>query len=121
LDDVYRAVQNDGRGEDDVILLGDLNTHAGRLGELGRIPDIECAITEMPTNTRQNKQYDNILFQHEATSEYTGRCGVLNVMREFNLTLQQALEVSDHCPIWAEFSVYEGGKPGYIVGPAALR
>jgi endonuclease/exonuclease/phosphatase family metal-dependent hydrolase len=30
LDDVYRAVQYDGRGEDDVILLGDLNTHSGR-------------------------------------------------------------------------------------------
>jgi deoxyribonuclease-1-like protein len=123
LDDVYRAVQSDGRGEDDVILLGDLNTHSGRLGELGRIPYLTCALADsnMFTNTRQNKQYDNILFHGEATSEYTRRSGVLNFKDEGGLTLQQALEVSDHLPIWAEFSVYEGGRPGYVAGQSAPR
>ena len=121
LDDVYRAVQYDGRGEDDVFLLGDLNTHSGRLGELGRIPYLTCAIAEKKTNTRQDKQYDNILFHGEATSEFTGRSGVVNFKDEGGLTLQQALEVSDHLPIWAEFSVYEGGKPGYVAGQAARR
>jgi endonuclease/exonuclease/phosphatase family metal-dependent hydrolase len=121
LDDVYRAVQNDGRGEDDVILLGDLNTHSGRLGELGRIPYLTCAIAEKKTNTRQDKQYDNILFHSEATSEFTGRSGVVNFRDEFGLTLQQALEISDHLPIWAEFNVYEGGKPGYVAGRASMR
>jgi endonuclease/exonuclease/phosphatase family metal-dependent hydrolase len=121
LDDVYRAVQDDGRGEDDVILLGDLNTHSGRLGELSRVPFLMCAINEPFTNTRQNKQYDNILFQSEATTEFTSRSGVLNLMREFGLSQAQALEVSDHFPIWAEFSVYEGGKPGYVAGQNNLR
>lgn len=121
LDDVYRAVQYDGRGEDDVILLGDLNTHSGRLGELGRIPYLTCVIAEKKTNTRQDKQYDNILFHGEATSEFTGRSGVVNFKDEGGLTLQQALEISDHLPIWAEFSVFEGGKPGYVVGGASPR
>jgi endonuclease/exonuclease/phosphatase family metal-dependent hydrolase len=121
LDDVYRAVQDDGRGEDDVILLGDLNTHSGRLGELSRIPYLTCAINEGFTNTRQNKQYDNLLFHAEATSEFTGRRGVVNLITEFALSQAQALEVSDHFPVWAEFSIYEGGKPGYIAGQSQLR
>jgi endonuclease/exonuclease/phosphatase family metal-dependent hydrolase len=116
LDDVYRAVQCDGSGEDDVILLGDLNTHAGRLGELARIPYLACAIVELKTNTRQDKQYDNILFHSQATQEFTGRSGVLDLETELGLTRMQALEISDHLPIWAEFSAYEGGKPGYVIG-----
>ena len=34
-------------------------------------------------------------------------------MREFELTMPGALEVSEHLPVWAEFSVYEGGQPGH--------
>jgi deoxyribonuclease-1-like protein len=107
LADVFRAVQNDGLGEDDIILLGDLNTHEHSLGELADIPHIKWAISGMTTNTRANRAYDNILFDRVATSEYTGRFGVMNLMREFNLSLEEALEVSDHYPVWAEFSIYE--------------
>ena len=32
------------------------------------------------------------------------------MMREFHLTQADMLEISDHLPIWAEFSVYEGGR-----------
>ena len=35
---------------------------------------------------------------------------------EFNLPMDQALKVSDHCPIWAEFGVYESSP-----GPLAVR
>ncbi|MGC3972323.1 MAG: endonuclease/exonuclease/phosphatase family protein [Pirellulales bacterium] len=123
LDDVFRAVRNDGRGEDDVILLGDLNTDEGHLGQLGQVPYIDCAIRGTPTNTRRDKTYDNILFDRNATTEYLGVPGVLDLVRQFNLTQDQALKVSDHLPIWAEFSVYEGGRPGSVAGlpPAAAR
>lgn len=135
LDDVFRAVRNDGRGEDDVILLGDLNagpslstpfnlTTARRapaagyddshLGQLGALPYIQYVVSGVPTNTRGTETYDNILFDRRATTEYTGTAGVLDVMREFNLTMDQALLVSDHLPVWAEFSVYEGGRPGNV-------
>ena len=30
--------------------------------------------------------------------------------------IDKALEISDHLPVWAEFSIYEGGKPGYVAG-----
>ena len=31
-------------------------------------------------------------------------------MRQYNLSLQEALEISDHLPVWAEFSIFEGEK-----------
>jgi deoxyribonuclease-1-like protein len=106
---VYRAVRNDGRGEDDIILLGDLNADEKKFGQLKQLPNIAWAIAGVPTNTRGTKTYDNIIFNRAATVEFTGRAGVFDIMREFNLTQAQALEVSDHFPIWAEFSAYEGG------------
>lgn len=112
LDDVFRAVRDDGRGEDDVILLGDLNVDDRHLGELGQISQIMWAISGVPTNTRGTHLYDNLVFSRVATSEFTGRAGVFDLIREFNLTTDEALEVSDHIPIWAEFSVYEGGQAG---------
>ncbi len=108
----YRAVRNDGRGEDDVILLGDLNADEKKFGMLQQIPNMTWIISGVPTNTRRTETYDNMLFDRAATIEFTGRAGVFDLVREFNLTEQQALEVSDHFPIWAEFSAYEGGQPG---------
>jgi hypothetical protein len=52
------------------------------------------------------------LFTLPATQEFTGRGGVFDLIREYNLTVDEALEVSDHLPVWAEFSIYEGGQPG---------
>jgi len=114
LDDVMRVVRDDGRNEDDVILLGDLNADDRHFGELGRVPQIAWAISGVPTNTRGTKQYDNIVFFANATREFMGRTGVFDFMREYNLTIDEALEVSDHLPVWAEFSIYEGGEIGRV-------
>ena len=111
---VYRAVRSDGRTEDDVILLGDLNVDDRHLGKLGEVPQILWAVSGVPTNTRGDKLYDNMLFSQTATSEFMGRAGVFDMIREFNITMDEALRVSDHMPIWAEFSIYEGGQPGRI-------
>ena len=112
LDDVYRAVRNDGRHEDDVILLGDLNADEEHLGELGELSDITWAIAGVPSNTRGTKLYDNLIFQRSPTAEFSGRAGVLDMMKSFGLTQEEALQVSDHQPVWAEFSRYEGGQSG---------
>lgn len=115
LGDVFVSVRNDGRNEDDIIMLGDLNVDDQHLGRLGQLSDIQAVISGVPTNTRGTKQYDNIVFQRRATTEHTGRAGVFDLMREFNLTMDEALDVSDHLPVWAEFSLYEQG----ITGPIA--
>jgi deoxyribonuclease-1-like protein len=115
LDDVYRAVQQDGRGEDDVILLGDFNADTGHFGHLGEVSQLTPIVTgKATTNTLRTAQLDNIVFTAHATTEFTGNAGVIDLVRDLNLTTQQAAAVSDHCPVWAEFSVFEGGTPGQL-------
>ena len=114
LDDVYRAVRADGRGEDDILMLGDFNADDRHMGELGQVSGITGAIRGVPTNTRGTQMYDNILFTEPATNEFSGGAGVVDLIEMFHLTEQQALEVSDHFPVWGEFSVYEGNRGGRL-------
>lgn len=117
LRDAFFAIRDDSRQEDDVIMLGDFNADSEHLRELGQIPGLGHVISQdQPTNTRGTHQYDNLLFDSQATPEYTGRGGVFDFMREYNLSLEDALLVSDHLPIWAEFSVFEGGRPPEVAG-----
>lgn len=127
---VYRYVQRlqvAGAAEDDVILLGDFNTavpSASRytpnaqqrllapkdLRMLARIPGIAPLIQREATNTRGTRLHDNLLIPSRNTVEFTARSGVLDVRTElgYQLTLEQALQVSDHLPVWGEFNAIEG-------------
>ena len=60
-----------------------------------------------PTNTAGTKTYDHILIDSITTKEFSGRYGVIDFVNDIGLTAEQALEVSDHRPVWAEFSAYE--------------
>jgi endonuclease/exonuclease/phosphatase family metal-dependent hydrolase len=113
LDDVFFRVRDDPqRREDDVIMLGDLNAKAASLRQLGAVKGLVKVVAgDTPTNTLGNAQYDNILFHDAATTEFTGRGGVLDFAKAYHLSLEQAQRVSDHLPVWAEFSVFEGGHP----------
>jgi hypothetical protein len=107
-------VQRNGSGEDDVVLLGDLNVDEYHLGELGNLPNIVHVISGVKTNTLGTKSYDNILFDRRATSEFTGSWGVFDLAGEFGLTADQAQKVSDHLPVWAEFIVRESPAAGGV-------
>jgi endonuclease/exonuclease/phosphatase family metal-dependent hydrolase len=111
LANAFLAMQRARGDEDDVILLGDLNASETQLGPLGKIPRMNWVVRGATTNTRQTKAYDNILFDGWTTSEYTGRWGVYDLERAFGLTREQALKVSDHLPVWAEFSAWELNGP----------
>lgn len=114
LDDVYKAVRDGDPGEDDVILLGDLGAAYEAIGPLRGIPDLTPSITDTPTTLRGTRPLDNILFDRRATIEFTGRAGVLDLVREFDLTWREASEVSEHMPVWAEFSPHEGFGAGHV-------
>jgi endonuclease/exonuclease/phosphatase family metal-dependent hydrolase len=114
LADVYFGVQGDARQEDDTIMLGDFNANDRNLRKLGQIAGMSRLVVNTPTNTLQNAQYDNMLFLETTTPEFTGRGGVFDFLREFNLSREQAMQVSNHLPLWAEFSVYEGGRAGPV-------
>lgn len=107
LADVFVAMQHARPDEDDVILLGDLNAAPNQFGRITQVPNIGWAVSGTTTNTRRNKTYDNIIFSRAATAEYLGRWGVLDLQSTFGLSLDDALKVSDHNPVWAAFSPWE--------------
>jgi endonuclease/exonuclease/phosphatase family metal-dependent hydrolase len=111
LDDVFLSVREYEyaiRGEDDILLLGDLNVNEADLAELGSVPGIMTVAGDTPTNTAGTKIYDHILLDQTMTREFTGRAGVVEFVKHLGLTPEQAAAVSDHRPVWAEFSAYEG-------------
>jgi hypothetical protein len=86
------------------------------LGALGRIQNIRPVVRGVPTNAAKSAQYDNIILNQLATGEFTGRWGVYDIGRMLNLTPEQVQQVSDHLPVWAEFSAYEAAAPGRVAG-----
>ncbi len=105
LDDVFRAVRDDGREEDDVILLGTLHNGPNRFGDLRRIPHLTWAIEGKATTVGGIEPMDNIVFDGRATAEYHGDSGVLGLPEDMSQFL--------HRPIWASFGIEEalpGGR-----------
>lgn len=116
LKEAFLAVRDDGSGEDDVIMLGDFGVDERNLGPLGAMLDVMPVLSGVPTTVRGTARTTTILFDRRAGGEFTGRAGVFDVIRELDLSIEAAEEISEHLPVWAEFSVYEGGRPGYVAG-----
>jgi hypothetical protein len=68
---------------------------------------VTWAVSGVNTTTRRSKTYDNLIFDIRTTTEYTGRWGVLDLQNTFGLSIDKALEVSDHNPVWAAFRPWE--------------
>jgi deoxyribonuclease-1-like protein len=113
LADVFRAVRDADTKEDDIILLGDLQSDDKHLGQLGKLLGVTAMLSGVPTTARGANLMDNILLDPRATGEFTGRVEVVDMMRQFELTLPGTQEISEHLPIWAEFSPYEGGQASH--------
>lgn len=91
--------------EDDLILLGDLNAPPRYFQAFPFFENQYAAIPdEWSTKTKQDLNRDNLVFDAIRTQEFTGQAGVMDLMQEYNLTMDQAAEVSDHLPVWAVFS-----------------
>ena len=123
LANVYVSVSNyfyqGNAPEDDVLLLGDLNADPSRFRGLGQVPNLMPTIVGIPTNYTRSKTNDNILVNRVATREYTGRAGAIDLQNAYNIDQAQALKISDHQPVWAEFSIQEApdqqiASPGSI-------
>jgi PKD repeat protein len=119
LDDVWVYVQSLDPDEDDLLLTGDYNlnrpTHYAfdDLRALDLIPLIENGDTFTTYSTSETKiganWYDNLWMDPNQTSdEYTGSSGVDYLHTRFYQSepfphLKVRKEISDHCPVWAEF------------------
>jgi deoxyribonuclease-1-like protein len=113
LPSLIQAVQNDGRGEDDWILLGDFQAGDSELFPLTKLA-ARLALVGIPTDVAGTRMLDELVFSGPATVEFNGKVGAYDFLRQYNLSLEQALEVSEHLPVWAEFSTIEGAEPGRI-------
>lgn len=110
LADVFVNVRNweyQTYNEDDFILLGDLNAERDELKNLSRIPGLTSVCGGTPTNTVGTKENDHILVDMQVTGEYVGIAQVVDYEKNLGLTREQALAISDHRPIWAQFSAFE--------------
>lgn len=117
LADVYRNVRQFEYPEDDVLLLGDLNAAPDKLLGLNRIPDFVPLIRGVPTNIRRSKMLDNILADQLTTAEFTGRSGTIDLENMFRIEFVDAQRISDHLPIWAEFTINErSGSVATVAG-----
>ncbi len=112
LPDLIRSVRQDGRSEDDIILVGNFGFSDSEMSSLQNIGMI-FALEGTPTTVTGEAMLDNIIFPVRATDEFTGRTGVVDFLRQLNLSIDQAFQISTHMPVWAEFFAAEGGSPGY--------
>ncbi len=107
------AIEGDGRREDDWIMLGDF---AGGNAQLAMLDEnrVRFALSDVPTDVAGTRMLDTLVFSPRATTEFTGRAGAFDFLRKYNLSMERAVEVSEHMPVWAEFSCVEGAQPGRI-------
>ena len=104
---LVRAIRSDGRGEDDVILVGDFQSDDRGLEVIRRQAGFSWVVSRQPTTVAGDRQFDNVMFSEPATSEFTGRGGVVEFHQLYQLQVSDALAVSERLPVWAEFSTEE--------------
>jgi len=106
---ILNAVTRDGRGEDDCLIAGLFQADdVYLLGTLAQ-PSMRTAIKGTPTDIFARHQTSNIAFNDVVTTESLGRGGVVDFLRRENLSLSEAEQVSPYLPVYAEFSIREGG------------
>ena len=107
---LLKAVREDGRGEDDVIIAGLFHTDAASLVSAMGSSSVTAVVTGQPTDVRGRRQSSNMLLDRHRTTEYVGRGGVFDFLRAFNLDLAEAESVSGQLPVYGEFTATEVGE-----------
>ena len=109
LANVYQTVQDADSSEQDILLLGDFNREPDDTEAympLLAIPFM-AHLFDLPlkSHIRDSSLYDNIFFQTNHVTEYTGEHGIQRFDEtQFNNDDDAAnLAVSDHRPVWASF------------------
>ena len=94
--------------EDDFILMGDFNENANGMRSFNLVRNQMPLIrSHWPTKPRSGRSIDNIVIDSIRTAEYRNQTGVLDLATQYELSLTDALRISDHYPVWAVFSTHE--------------
>lgn len=120
LSELFRTVRNDRRNEDDVVICGDFRVNFGGDRLTNQLSGLVGVFPNAVPNHQGEPQYDNFLVSPQATTEVTGSIGQIDFLRQFNLTITEACQISSKTPIWVEFSVFEGGTKDRTATPQFL-
>jgi hypothetical protein len=104
LPELVQSVRMDGRQEDDCVVVGDFGSDAR---QLAAIPGSGLTPLNQEITKNDGRAVDNILISRTATGEWNGRSGALDFPAKLKLTVAAAGQVSEHLPVWAEFSPRE--------------
>ena len=107
---ILKSVRADGRGEDDVILLGVFQADDEYLGPTMGMKDVHLAVQHRSTDVYGRFQTSNLVIERASSSEFLGRGGVFDYRRNYDLNPIQAEAVTSHLPVFAEFTAHEGGE-----------
>ena len=110
LPEMVSAIRNDGRNEDDVVLVGLFQADDAYLVPTVKGERVVASVQSRPTDIFGRYQTSNVLIDTASNSEYLGRGGVFDYLRQHNLNLAEAETVTSHLPVYAEFTASEGGK-----------
>ena len=119
LADVFQRVRHyefERNREDDFIILGDLNVKTAHLGDLAKIKGVVSLGEDIQTNVSRSKTNDHILIDRSVTNEFAGKKGVIDFQQDLGLSREQADDISDHLPLWAEFDLFEHSPPVRTAG-----
>ena len=125
LANVYQAVQAADDAEQDVILLGDFNRNPDDQSAYGPLLSISSMehLFQLPekSHIKDTSLYDNIFFQTNHVTEYTGESGIDRFdERHFgNNDAAASLAVSDHRPVWGTFRIDTDDDGLDLLGPPA--
>ncbi len=107
---ILNSVRLDGRGEDDVLMLGLFQADDAYLVPTLGGGAMRAAVQGRPTDIFARYQTSNLLIDTVASSEFLGRAGVYDYARAADLNPIEAETVTSHLPVFAEFTAHEGGK-----------
>ncbi len=97
------------KGEDDFMVLGDLNADCSYFNENSQSTfnksDYYWVIdNSFDTTVKSNNcTYDRIIITTPTINDYTGNSGVFKIDEEYNLDYHRTIAFSDHYPVYANF------------------
>lgn len=105
LQNVITHIQ-DTHHEQDIILIGDLNADGSYYDETNRNLGYVWLVPNHYDTTvaRSSNTYDRIIITGTAREDYHGITGVHRFDEAYSLSYDQTRDVSDHYPVWSQFS-----------------
>jgi len=98
--------------ESDFIIIGDLNADCAFFDENDQSSSLKSAeytwliSNDMDTNVAETEcTYDRIIIQSPTLEDYSGNSGVHKFDDIFSLTNDEAIQISDHYPVWSSFYI----------------